>query len=294
MRIYREFYDSKSKHYVYEFFGMQLKVKNKQSVLYEYIDKKTDAVFNIFDNYYDITKFPKAKFELRELQLTILELFKRIIKLCNENHLTYWLEGGTLLGAVRHKGFIPWDDDLDICMPREDYEKMLTILKKEFKNDPEYYVRERAVKLNYYQIRIRNHNRNVGLDIFPVDEYFKSDLTPEEIKEITAVRKKAVKAFNKKWKEHRMNSKEVAKSKADLLKFRDEIIMKNNKPAQERPALFYGIDFPYNNAKSNTVMNYETVYPLKTMQFEDLTCFVPNDEHTYLKNLYGNYMSFPR
>lgn len=294
MKIYREFYDSKTKHYVYEFFGYQLRVKNKHSALYEYIDKKFDAIFTIFDSYYDITKCPKAQLELRDTQLEVLYLFKRVLKLCKDNNLTYWLEGGTLLGAVRHKGFIPWDDDLDICMPRNDYEKMLKILKKEFEDDSNYYVRERAVRLNYYQIRIRQYKENVGLDIFPVDEYFKSDLTKDEMEEITNIRKKAIKAFNKKWHERKMNSIEVMKSKEDLLKYRDKIIMQNNKPAKERPALFYGIDFPYNNAANNTVMNYETIYPLKKMQFEDIECFVPNDEHSYLSNLYGNYMQFPR
>lgn len=294
MRIYQEYYDKKTKHYVYEFFGLQIKIKNKYAALYEYMDKKTEAIFTIFDNYYDITKCPKAKFELRETQLSILSLFKRIIRLCRENNLTYWLEGGTLLGAVRHKGFVPWDDDLDICMPRNDYDKMLAILKNEFKNDPDYYVRERAVKLNYYQTRIIERNRYIGMDIFPVDEYFKSNLTHEEIEELTKVRKKAVKAFNRKWKERRMSKSDVIKSKADLLKYRDKIIMKNNKPAKENPALFFGIDFPYDNAKKYTVMNYKTVYPLKKMQFEDMECFVPNDEHTYLDNLYGNYMKFPR
>ena len=294
MKIYQEFYDSKTKHYVYEFFGFKIKVKNKYSVLYEYIDKKTDAILNVFDNYYDITKCPKAKFELREKQLEILKLFKRIEKICKQHNLTYWLEGGTLLGAIRHGGFIPWDDDMDICMPRNDYEKMLQLLIKEFENDPTYYVRQRAVKLNYYQIRIRKHKINIGLDIFPVDEYYKSNLDTDEIEEITLARKKALKAFKRKWKERRMNEKEVAQSKKDLRLFTNKFIMKNNKPKSENPALFYGIDFPYDNAEKYTAMNHETVYPLKEVYFEDVKCFIPNDTHTYLKNLYGNYMRFPR
>lgn len=59
---------------------------------------------------------------IRQLQMKLLEIFKYFQKICEENGLTYWCGGGTMLGAVRHKGFIPWDDDLDVFMPRKDYE----------------------------------------------------------------------------------------------------------------------------------------------------------------------------
>ena len=55
---------------------------------------------------------------LRQLQLTELEILKKIIKICDEENIQYYLMGGTFLGAIRHKGFIPWDDDIDISMPR--------------------------------------------------------------------------------------------------------------------------------------------------------------------------------
>ncbi len=59
---------------------------------------------------------------VRQLQLKLFEIFKYFKKICEDNNLTYWCGGGTMLGAVRHKGFIPWDDDLDVFMPRKDYE----------------------------------------------------------------------------------------------------------------------------------------------------------------------------
>ena len=64
--------------------------------------------------------------ELRKIQMNILDELKRI---CNENGLTYYLGSGSLLGAVRHKGYIPWDDDIDIWMVREDYDKLMNLLK---------------------------------------------------------------------------------------------------------------------------------------------------------------------
>lgn len=62
--------------------------------------------------------------QLRELQLKSLETLKEFIKFCDDNFLTYYLIGGCLIGAVRSGGFLPWDDDIDVFMPRSDYERL--------------------------------------------------------------------------------------------------------------------------------------------------------------------------
>ena len=73
---------------------------------------------------------------LRKVQLTQLEIAKEIRRVCEENGIAYFLSDGSFLGAVRHQGFIPWDDDMDISMLRADYEKFCQIapekLKKEY------------------------------------------------------------------------------------------------------------------------------------------------------------------
>ena len=72
-----------------------------------------------------------TKEQIKQLQLELLDEF---VSLCNSHKLQYYLAGGTLLGAVRHKGFIPWDDDIDLCMPRPDYEKFLSTFKSDKTN----------------------------------------------------------------------------------------------------------------------------------------------------------------
>ena len=72
---------------------------------------------------------------IKRIWKTELDILRRFIQFCEENNLRYFIDYGTLLGAVRHQGFIPWDDDIDISMLRADYEKMQDLVKQEFTGD---------------------------------------------------------------------------------------------------------------------------------------------------------------
>lgn len=72
---------------------------------------------------------------LDKLHVEILSVMDEIDRVCKKNSLRYYLVGGSLLGAIRHNGFIPWDDDLDIAMPRDDFEKLISLAKTELKSD---------------------------------------------------------------------------------------------------------------------------------------------------------------
>ena len=76
--------------------------------------------------------------KLSNVQLTQLEILKEFIRVCNDLHLQYFLVEGSMLGAVRHKGFIPWDDDIDVAIPREDYEIFLKEANSKLKSP--YYL----------------------------------------------------------------------------------------------------------------------------------------------------------
>ena len=119
---------------------------------------------------------------LRKLQLIELEILKEFVKICNEEKLTYYISGGTFLGAVRNKGFIPWDDDVDVAMPREDYEIFLNIVEKKLNKN--YIFQTYRNTENYYHyfsrivdntIKVRNNSAKQSkiepawIDIFPLD-----------------------------------------------------------------------------------------------------------------------------
>lgn len=119
-------------------------------------------------------------------QKVMLEILLEVHRICVQNDITYWLEAGTLLGAVRHKGFIPWDDDMDISMPREDYEKFLKIAQKQLPKgyflqttdtDPGYKCEITKVRrLNTLLIETgetgnEKYCHGIFIDIFPYDYY---------------------------------------------------------------------------------------------------------------------------
>ena len=76
-------------------------------------------------------EIPRATGSLREVQLRMLDILLEVKRLCNKHDIRYWLDFGTLLGAVRHAGFIPWDDDLDVCVLEDDFERFLRVCSEE-------------------------------------------------------------------------------------------------------------------------------------------------------------------
>lgn len=123
--------------------------------------------------------------EMKAVWKVLLDILEEFIRVCERYNLKYCLDGGTMLGAVRHKGFIPWDDDIDVSLPRSDFNKFLEIAKNELSSkyflqygttDPEHYqayacIRDNktsAIDLAWVRAGKR-HSMGVGIDIFPFD-----------------------------------------------------------------------------------------------------------------------------
>lgn len=121
--------------------------------------------------------------QLRKLQLVQLYILKKVKKVCEENGLKYYLIGGTLLGAIRHQGFIPWDDDVDIVMYRNDLRKLENIFRTQysteffvqnFYSDPEYTRYITKIRLNGTIQEEKTYtgmdmHKGIYIDIFPLD-----------------------------------------------------------------------------------------------------------------------------
>jgi len=120
--------------------------------------------------------------DINEIHDVTLDLMDRVHEICEKNGIKYYIMYGTLIGAIRHRGFIPWDDDFDICMMRDDYEKFINIVNK--MNDARYKIASRANTKNYYNGIARFYDANyeyrtklntlqyelgVFIDVYPLD-----------------------------------------------------------------------------------------------------------------------------
>ena len=102
-------------------------------------DDKLLTTFYYMNQFGNIREFPQAVGVARELQKAETIFLKEIVKIFEKHGIRYWLDGGTLLGSIRHGGFIPWDDDIDIGVMREDYDKLQEIFGEAFSSDSNFY-----------------------------------------------------------------------------------------------------------------------------------------------------------
>jgi len=240
------------------------------------------------------------------------EMLKSFIEVCERLNLRYFVVGGTLLGAIRHHGFIPWDDDIDVGLPREDYEKFLqeaqSYLPKYYfvqnrKTDPELpnnYAKIRDSRTTFIENGVQHLNINHGvyIDIFPIDFY------PES-----------------KWKQR------VFDVKSKLLKIRighafDFANTPKKSPfrkiARKVVSLFLVLVYPtiasalnaqeklYKKEKNSglvvnlcgawgkrEIMQASWLAETCDVEFEGMAVKAPKEYDKYLKQVYGDYMKFP-
>ena len=229
---------------------------------------------------------------LRSHQLRMLEILKYVDGICRENNINYWLSSGTCLGAVRHGGFIPWDDDVDIEMPREDYLKLEKIMENEtqydfqtWRTDP-YYMAPYA-KLRDKKSKIKEHGqdenykyRGVYIDIFPLER------VPLLIGKIYG------------GVMFRLLMVGSSKSRLKKIFFR---ILKNIfylsifilRPLFKLFSNPNILRYTYGSGFANKARIKDQLMPLKEIMFEGHMFRVPYNTDLYLTNLYGNYRELP-
>lgn len=250
--------------------------ERQENVFYQY---KKDKI--------DITKVPPAQGLLRDIQLANLALLKELSYVCEKNNFKYILDAGTLLGAVRHSRFIPWDDDIDILMFREDYEKIVSAFKNTTRNSDIYaeYHRDKDTNSQYF-IKIKHKKCPfLGVDIFPLDSYGKH-LSPKE--QLIATNKicKILKHLKKEINPNISNKE----TKTILTKTMKENILLSS--TNENGDFVYGVDFAHK--LKNWFLDRDIVLPLRKIQFEDSKYTTVNKPKEFLKNIYGDYMKYPK
>lgn len=250
--------------------------ERQENVFYQY---KKDKI--------DITKVPPAQGLLRDIQLANLALLKELAYVCEKNNFKYILDAGTLLGAIRHTGFIPWDDDIDILMFREDYEKIVSAFKNTTRDSDIYaeYHRDKNTNSQYF-IKIKHKKCPfLGVDIFPLDTYGKHLSLKEQLiatNKICKILKHLKKEINPN-----ISNKET---KTILTKTMKEKILLSS--ANENGDFVYGVDFAHK--LKNWFLDRDIVLPLRKIQFEDSKYTTVNKPKEFLKNIYGDYMKYPK
>jgi lipopolysaccharide cholinephosphotransferase len=238
---------------------------------------------------------------LKQTHIVMCEIMKVFDAICRKHQLKYWIDAGTLLGAVRHKGFIPWDDDMDICMPREDYQKFMQIAPKELPDGLFFQTRETDPTTKWRWIKIRDnystliqktelnrqikYHQGIYIDIFPYDLVDK-DFHRSKI------------FINRKYQRSRQAllrkfSWLVNQAATIPVKIIGHSRLKNfflNQHSSKTPKLVTtGIEVTV----GYHTFDYHVVFPLSEIEFENYRFMAPRDPHQYLTIMFGNYMQLP-
>ena len=233
---------------------------------------------------------------LRLAQLRMLEMLKFIDKMCRTHNIIYWLDGGTLLGAIRHQGFIPWDDDVDICMPYKDAERFKKIMLKENSNDM-FVLQCKETDKGYfgawyilrdlnseYALNSKLHNKRKyrGLQ---VDIFIAEDRTNTLLWYISRFIQRCIdKPLNI------IRSSRIASIISHPLYFFMHNIFIPFSRFISKEKVFYKM--PYGSMWKYTLMK-DSIYPIKTSIFEDSEFCVPNDFDAYLTEEFGDWQEVP-
>ena len=233
---------------------------------------------------------------LRRQQMRMLDILVEVDRICKKHDIPYWLSSGTLIGALRHDGFIPWDDDLDIEMMRKDYLRLMKVLPKELPNwlalqndetDPNYFfyyakVRDRRSRMleqtNYDRVW---KEQGIYIDIFPMEQH------PIWLHRLT---EKTVGHMYKVWRTSTDDQKAIRKVR--------RIFDVNNRmlfPCLRALCRLFpgkvitsGMGIPFHNPRYA-----DEIFPLTTHTFEGHELPVPGNADAHLRHIFGDYMQLP-
>lgn len=251
---------------------------------------------------------------MKEVQSASLQVLKKVTKICEENKIRYCLTYGTLIGAIRHNGFIPWDDDIDIMMPRPDYEKLLNYFKdneqdlyplKLFNMETckDYPYMISRISDDRYVLKVQNekdYGIGVFIDIYPIDGVGNSLEEGQELLKKTC--KYASLIFLSTRKYYHVGTTKGLMRK--IIKFPSFYFAKLLGKDFFVKRLVHLVDThiydtsnyvacPIWDNRPYWVFKKDILENLKKHTFEDLEFYIPDDYDSFLRMIYGDYMKLP-
>lgn len=248
---------------------------------------------------------------LQEIQQEELRLLNHLADFCESHNLTFSLDAGTLIGAVRHKGFIPWDDDIDVCMSRPDCDTLIT-LAKEIETDTIRLQGFYGVPLDYSsQLRLVSKrvmledkhvfdhgDNNLWIDIFPIDGYPESKEEGITLCKKTSFYRRLMAAGSMKWSA--LSNKIISLGVAILrpilrsTPFRTYCAKKMNTLQRSIPyASTSAVGGLCHVSKGEDRMDYLSFEKTIPVKFEGRTYRAMSCYDQHLRNWYGDYMQLP-
>ena len=280
---------------------LERKFRFSKEKKYKELYKKTKPLSDLMLDIVDIkTVKPCQEKYLRKFQLDCVEFAKKMTDFFDSHNLEYFITSGTLIGVVRHGGFVPWDDDFDVGMMRKDYEKLKLILKDKFKTidiskisvskGNSIQVIDSALKNSngeilfyagpkYIQIYQGKSFKNCRLiEVFPHEYYVDSYTLAEHKKYMSKIK----------------NKLNTIDSWQDMTDFLNSEIKNNKNVAEKSSFVYYGVDSLGSYIVNPTgPMSQDMIFPRKKVKFEGYEFWAPNDPDGYIKVQYPDYWNFP-
>lgn len=240
---------------------------------------------------------------LQEKELALLKVFDKV---CRENDLKYFSLGGTLLGAVRHKGFIPWDDDMDLGMPRDDYNKFLNVVSKKLPENIELIIHDNnlantSIRDKESEFVFAGEIRNPFIDIYPLDGFPEDGLEAK----IHYYKINVLRALSKLSVVDQISNRDRGVFENSLVNVAKKIkFTKLMNTEKLNVALQKQISkYDYNTSprvgnilgryRMKEIVNKEIIGNQIYLDFHDFKIPAPADPDKYLTNIYGDYMKLP-